>query len=173
MVTNDKKKNGGGGVLLLILAAGGAWLASKLKATGTQLGAGISILVYDAGGNIVPMHSPRTVYEGETYTYLVTVINTTTKLGTRYAASFTIRTGALNVNGVTFTPTSEVTAAFSASQQLTFGPFAMTIPNGAAGITGEIFAMVIAPTGFTVADVADPLTVMGAPIVYSANVTIT
>lgn len=148
----DNNKKAGIAIGLGTLAVGGivyaATQAKKEEIPPVPPGEGaasIEIAILDAEGNPVPHNSAAQLYEGETYTFKVSVTNKSTKAGAPCAATLTL-TNQSTVDGIGVTPSTPKSDTYGANGSITSN-YTMTIPAGKAGAFGAISFYVNDPSG--------------------------
>ena len=137
-------------------------------------GATIGITILDAQGNPVPQNSPAALLEGQIYTVMLTITNTTTKAGQPWATPLQVSIFA-GTNLSTFIPSQIASYNFGAGE-IKILTFPLGIPVGTGGETGQVVARVFSPidVGLTspLATDIEPITIGTIAIIYGATIVI-
>jgi len=151
--------------------AGVIYLATRGKAALPEgPSASISIEVLDSGGNPVPKNSPAIVNEGESYTVMVAVTNTTTKAGVPWEAD--LETWVMAAAGWVDLIPGDVYPSHYLPGSIGYFYSSLYIPMGLGGETGAITVNVFDPDGNLVATKTEPLTILTTALIYGATVSI-
>jgi len=151
-----------------------AWLASRAKAAPPAPpegpSAGASVAIYDMDGNLVPQNSPATLGAGAWYTARITVTNTSLQGGVGVGA--TLLSGVVvTIAGTRILDPGARLDFFAANETKSFD-WVFYIDAGSAGATGSLTGSVFSPALDLLNTAVEPITVVAAPIIYGATMTV-
>jgi len=151
--------------------AGVIYLATKGKAAPPEgPSASVSIEVLDSEGNPVPRNSPAVVNEGESYTVMVAVTNTTTKGGVPFEAD--LETWVMAAAGWIDLIPGDIYPSHYLPGSIGYFYSTLNIPMGLGGMTGAITVNVFDPGGKLIATKVEPLTIKAMALIYGASISI-
>lgn len=110
-----------------------------------------------------------TLEEGASYTVRLTIKNTSTRGGAPVAASLGVGISANTVGGAVLIASRVDSKSFAASEVKSLD-YALSIPFGLGGQSGEIQAWAEAPDGTDLAAAKAALNITVQPIVYGATI---
>jgi len=135
-----------------------------------ETAAALEIIIYDQFGNPVPRNSPLELVEGDPYTIVVKITNTSTKKGVPWSATLITL---LTVNGAV---PAGLIYLVDISDVYSYGPNesrqisqAFTVPLGFGGYAGGAAAYLTDPDAVELDSVVDNINYIIVPIVYNVG----